>query len=307
MPAGTVLGGSDLHAVVGLIDDAYYDEPAEVIPWALLDGISRLIGADSVQLTELDFTERSLVQQQFAEGAAHLSFGPTRDRDTGHFFRFVADTDFRPHTYTMQMYSAGDLRAITRWSDFYTDLELANQPAKVDYFWDIERSVAACLPTSRGRIRWLCLMRERGRDFTDRDVTLLSVLRPHVHEIILDAQRRRAGVPCLTQREWEVLQLAGAGLSNATIAQRLFISPKTVRKHMEHIFDQLGVRNRVAAAATALPHRPMTTPRRRQRHDSHAVPREPRPDRQAAHGPGEGSLLTVRQAPDQDTEGLVSP
>jgi DNA-binding CsgD family transcriptional regulator len=260
--SGTTLADSDLPALVRLIDDAYYDEPAEVIPWAVLDGITRLIGADGAQLTEIDWVERSLGQQQCAEDTAHLYLGRMRDPDVGQFFRFVADTDFRPHTYCMQMYTASDLRAITRWSDFYTDLELANQPAKVDYFWDVDRAVAMCLATGRGHIRWLCLMREHGSDFTDRGVMLLSVLRPHVHEIIMDAERRRAGVPRLTAREWEVLQLAGAGLSNAAIGQRLYISPKTVRKHMGHIFDHLGVRNRVTAAATTLPYRPFTPPGR---------------------------------------------
>jgi DNA-binding CsgD family transcriptional regulator len=245
---------------VGLIDDAYYDEPAEIIPWAVLDGVNRLIGADSVQLTEIDWTARSLVQQQFTVGDEHGYLGASRDLDTEQFFRFVADTNFRPHTYCMQRYAAGDLRAVARWSDFYTDLELAVQPAKVDYFWDVDRAVAVCLPAGRGRIRRLCLMREKCRDFTARHAMLLRVLRPHIHEVILHAEGRRAGVPMLTARKWQVLQLAGEGLSNAAIGQRLYISTKTVRKHMEHIFDRLGVRNRVAAAATALPHRPTMPP-----------------------------------------------
>jgi DNA-binding CsgD family transcriptional regulator len=256
MCAATLLADSDLRSLAALIDDGYHDAPGEVIPWGVLDDLNDLIGADSVQLTDIDWVDRSVVRQQFVIGSERGSCGPSRDPDTDDFFRFVADTDFKPHMYCLQMYLTGDLRRVTRWSDFYADRELANQPAKVDYFWDIGRSVAACLPTGPGRIRWLCLMREHGSDFTERDVMLLGLLRPHLHEITLDAERRRVGVPGLTAREWEVLQLAGAGLSNAAIGQRLFISPQTVRKHLEHIFDQLGVRNRAAAAAIALPHRP---------------------------------------------------
>ena len=88
---------------------------------------------------------------------------------------------------------------------------------------------------------------------------LLTLLRPHLHEIYLDAERRRNGTPKLTAREWEILQLAGEGLTNAAIGTQLFISPATVRKHMEHIFETLGVHTRTEAAAIALPHRPTVT------------------------------------------------
>jgi len=102
-------------------------------------------------------------------------------------------------------------------------------------------------------------VRQSFTHFTDRDVMLLSLLRPHLHEIYLDAERRRNGVPKLTAREWEILQLAGEGLPNAAIGQRLFICPGTVRQHMEHIFDTLGVHHRAEAAAVALPHRPLAS------------------------------------------------
>jgi DNA-binding CsgD family transcriptional regulator len=91
-----------------------------------------------------------------------------------------------------------------------------------------------------------------GRDFIERDRLVLQLLRPHLHEVYLDAERRRHGTPHLSRREREVLQLAPQGYSNADIARLLFISVATVRKHMEHIFDRTGVRNR-AAAALALP------------------------------------------------------
>jgi DNA-binding NarL/FixJ family response regulator len=58
----------------------------------------------------------------------------------------------------------------------------------------------------------------------------------------------------LTARERDVLRLIGAGLTNAEIAERLFLSPKTVNNHVTSILAKLGVRTRVEAAVYAVAH-----------------------------------------------------
>jgi DNA-binding NarL/FixJ family response regulator len=55
----------------------------------------------------------------------------------------------------------------------------------------------------------------------------------------------------LTKRELEVLTLLGDGLRHEDVARRLFISPKTVATHVEHILRKLGVRSRAEAIAVA--------------------------------------------------------
>ncbi len=56
----------------------------------------------------------------------------------------------------------------------------------------------------------------------------------------------------LSDREIEVLQLLADGMSNKEIAARLFISTQTVKTHIAHIFDKLGVSDRTEAVAAAL-------------------------------------------------------
>ena len=67
----------------------------------------------------------------------------------------------------------------------------------------------------------------------------------------------------LTRREHEVLALMADGLQHQQIAAKLFISPKTVGSHVEHILRKLGAHSRAQAIAIAYHHhilRPASTP-----------------------------------------------
>ena len=60
------------------------------------------------------------------------------------------------------------------------------------------------------------------------------------------------GEPRLSERELEVLRLAAGGSSGPEIAERLGLSPFTVKTHFEHTYEKLGVGDRAAAVAQAL-------------------------------------------------------
>ena len=64
-------------------------------------------------------------------------------------------------------------------------------------------------------------------------------------------QRPADGPALLSRRELEVLRLVAGGAGNREIARRLFISEATVKTHLLHLYDKLGVRERAAAVAVA--------------------------------------------------------
>ncbi len=75
--------------------------------------------------------------------------------------------------------------------------------------------------------------------------------------LLLELQREgsaaasRLSHAALTPRETEVLSWLAKGKTNRDIADILGMSPRTVNKHLEHIFEKLGVETRAAAAALA--------------------------------------------------------
>jgi DNA-binding CsgD family transcriptional regulator len=54
------------------------------------------------------------------------------------------------------------------------------------------------------------------------------------------------GVVALTPQELEIARLAASGMTNKQIAERLFLSPRTVSGHLYQIFPKLGITKRAA-------------------------------------------------------------
>jgi DNA-binding CsgD family transcriptional regulator len=97
----------------------------------------------------------------------------------------------------------------------------------------------------------LSWLRERRRAATDEPLRIDAGDRSLVVEfldgaLLLDERRR---LPPLTAREREILDLVAEGRTNAQIAERLWLSPGTVRKHLDNVYAKLGVHTRTAAAA----------------------------------------------------------
>ncbi len=76
-----------------------------------------------------------------------------------------------------------------------------------------------------------------------------SALAPAIASRLME--RLVSPLPSLTLRELEVLQCVSDGLTNAEIAQKLFVSQATVKTHLVHVFEKLGVTSRTQAVAEA--------------------------------------------------------
>ena len=77
-----------------------------------------------------------------------------------------------------------------------------------------------------------------------------SVLSPAVAGTLME----RVGdhnLGALSPRELEVLRLVAGGATNRAVARQLFVSEATVKTHLLHLYDKLGVRDRAAAVAVA--------------------------------------------------------
>ncbi|MFG2674457.1 LuxR C-terminal-related transcriptional regulator [Streptomyces sp. DT20] len=99
--------------------------------------------------------------------------------------------------------------------------------------------------------RLLAVIRGVLRDETHLPPALLTgVLR----EMLADRKHRSESeqlVESLTPREREVLRCMVAGLGRKAVAERLFLSPHTVRTHMQNVLGKLGVHSTLAAVALA--------------------------------------------------------
>jgi two-component system, NarL family, response regulator NreC len=83
-------------------------------------------------------------------------------------------------------------------------------------------------------------------------------LSPPLSEVLIETVLRRTNAPVLdpydtlTDREREVLHLAAEGRTNAEIAERLFISPRTVESHRAHLLQKLKIKTQTDLVRYAL-------------------------------------------------------
>lgn len=125
---------------------------------------------------------------------------------------------------------------------------------------EMPHAIQMRFPGSR-KSKWVLEAARAGRNFSPRDVLVFEMLRPSLvayeayralaeEAAVLRAapQDERLDVT-LSRREDEILDLVAQGASNAQIADRLCLSPGTIKKHLDNIYLKLEVGSRTAALA----------------------------------------------------------
>jgi DNA-binding CsgD family transcriptional regulator len=243
----------DADQLMRVVGEGHDDAPGAAMPWALLEGLLRLVPCDfNVTYQHHDHRGlRNLCLQGVVDGGRHEGPAPAPGGGPAHPF-----WQYWWHGLCSWPQRTGDLHTVIQTRDFFpTDRARLASPL-VDVLPEVRAAMIISLPAAPGEARRVIFMRHDEAGFSERERQIAALLRPHLQEIWLDAERRRSGVPQLTPREWEVLALAATGMPYADIAAQLFISVGTVRKHMEHVRERLGVHSIAAAAAKAMPHAP---------------------------------------------------
>jgi DNA-binding CsgD family transcriptional regulator len=241
----------DLRTLAGIASDHRTDLPPEGLPPSLLSELTDQIRCDSVSFFGMDSDRQEVWFMQEVPADDHPG---DEALDQGYWELHWACECSYPER-------SGDLRSVTKVADFYSARQWHSTGMYTDYYrpHGVEHDLMLCLPARLGpglgpqqTVR-LLFVRGPGPGFTERDRAVLTLLRPHLHQAYLDAERRRHPAPRLTPREWDLMNLIAAGHTNTQIARRLGLSEGTVRTHLQNIYGKLQVSSRTAAVNRAFP------------------------------------------------------
>jgi DNA-binding CsgD family transcriptional regulator len=223
------------------------DQPGK-LPEIVLPGVADLVGCDIVTYNEiptapgqagyyLDYPNGCINPASLAAFEAHLQEHPL-----------------------LKHYRAGGAGEPAKISDFLSQRRFHQLGLYSEFFRHIpvEYQIAFSLPDNQdGQLTAIALNRA-GRDFSEDDRAVLTALSAPLGNALRRARDRHSagaalatagsgGLADLTDREIQVLQLAARGGTNLAIARTFDVSPRTVAKHLEHIYRKLGVTSRAAA------------------------------------------------------------
>lgn len=185
-------------------------EPGTVLPPSAIRALTDLVGCDAFEVVEVD-------QSGWLMNAVTF---PHQERDPQ-----VCDGSLQPGL----------------WHD------ATAAPDEQDAAWfGLRDMVRLGFRTPAGTVTQLCFDR-RHHYFTATDIGVLTMMEPAIRRLV--GSGAQATTTSLTDSERRVLTLVASGSSNQEVAEQLCVTVHTVRKHLEHSYRKLGVRNRTAAAS----------------------------------------------------------
>jgi DNA-binding CsgD family transcriptional regulator len=233
----------DLQAALEFLEEAHEVQgPAAFTP-ELLDRLAELTHCEDAAYFEVDYTKRILSKRITGTSSKAPWFGMTDDiwacTRTVELNRYKVANGAGP-VVLADVFT----RRLRRRPDFNPNLRANGSVDEIHVDLD---------PRRRWRVEVAIY---RRTDFGRRERMIMQLLRPHFEGLFRAASHRRRLATLdsevtaeLTPREREVMLRVADGLSNAEIASALVVEQCTVRKHLEHVYEKLGVRSRTAALA----------------------------------------------------------
>jgi DNA-binding CsgD family transcriptional regulator len=236
-----------LQQALLLVDSlADLDDPAS-FPGLVLPRLARLIGCDVITYNEIGLG-----------GEVSYADYPCGIRESAAGEAFAAHFHEHPIVAHYQMSGSG---VPVKISDFLSQQQFHRLGLYAEFYRSlaVEHQMALALPAPGKQIVGLAFNRSRA-DFSERERAILTALHTPLAAGLERARARdrarralAAQNPAepsgLTGREAEILQLVAAGRTNTAIARSLEVSPRTIAKHLEHIYRKLGVTSRAAAVS----------------------------------------------------------
>lgn len=255
----------DLEGLLDFVKDAHDTEATEPLTTELLDRLTSLVGCEFATYQALDWQRR-----------ASTAYVPCSNEGDGFCAGEPADPRFAPRR--------GGLQKLSDRFD-RRERERLREEEEYNAEFRVVDALAFGVGDAETRSGWV-RFDSQSRDFGERERALALTLRPHVETLWRAAEfRRRAAelpvvepvgqetvrvpprggsVARLTRREREILAHVAEGRTNGQIAEELWISAGTVRRHLENAYAKLGVHTRTAGFAppgpTSEPPGPGDTP-----------------------------------------------
>ena len=242
----TRLRAADLEAVLSFLGEAQtVDGPAPFTP-ELLDRLIEIVGCEYASFSEVDDLMR--VTRSYVRSSAE----PLMPEDDG-WWESPRTAELRRYRY------ANGGRPVIVLADVLTRAKRTCADFNFNF-----RDYGACdeihVDLDSPRTWFAALNLGSEREFGPRERLMVHLLQPHLTGLYRSAEHRRRlaatteafdpdATDRLTRREREVMLCVADGLSNDEIASVLVVEQSTVRKHLEHIYEKLGVRSRTAALA----------------------------------------------------------
>ena len=255
-----LLSRSDWELIAKLSDRIHYTNSNESflnhLYVVLNDALPKSVFvAESYSLSPISFEQTAgtpLTDEQYSIYKAHLHEHPVIQ----YFQRFGFDDVF----ILLMMSTVDEFHRTALYEKFYRQL-------------GIEDQLIFAVPHPNGVY---VIAYSRDTSFSEREQLMMKLLKPQLHIALQNWQRirelelhlrtledkgaSREGkaaqvhnvnglIDRLTPRQRSVAELVAQGLENRQIAEELHISPKTVGKHLENIFEALNIHHRAALAA----------------------------------------------------------